>query len=52
LTSARDLDAPEEVVRRLREGTVMVDAEYERPYTSKYHSDGWIVLFSSRVWID
>jgi hypothetical protein len=34
LTSARDLDALEEVVRRLREGMVMVEAEYERPYAS------------------
>jgi hypothetical protein len=34
LTSARDLDAFEEVVRRLREGMVMVEAEYERPYAS------------------
>jgi hypothetical protein len=31
LTSARDLDAFVEVERRLREGTAIVDAEYERP---------------------
>lgn len=32
-TSLRDLEAFAEVERRLREGTVMVEAEYDRPYT-------------------
>jgi len=32
-TSLRDLEALAEVERRLREGTVTADAEYDRPYT-------------------